>query len=278
MRIFKTKTELSSYLSLNSTLSTAFVPTMGALHKGHLELVKKAKSQSHIVICSIFVNPTQFDKKEDFNNYPNTLSNDLMQLKKLNCDIVYTPTISDLYTKNEKVKHYDFDGLDRVLEGQFRKGHFDGVVTIIEKFFSIIKPQKAFFGQKDLQQLLIVKALTKKLNLPIEIICIPTVREKSGLAMSSRNKLLNEKELEKATILYKSLLYCKKKSKNLSIQQLKENISICFEKEESLKLEYLAFANYSTLKSISHLKKEGETAVCIAAFVAGVRLIDNIIF
>ena len=277
MQIFKTKTELSSYLSSNSTLSTAFVPTMGALHKGHLTLIQKAKSQSDIVICSIFVNPTQFDKKEDFNNYPNTLSNDLMQLEKINCDVVYTPTISDLYGENEKAKHYDFDGLDRVLEGKFRKGHFDGVVTIIEKFFAIIKPQKAFFGQKDLQQFLIVKALTKKLKLPIEIICIPTVREKSGLAMSSRNKLLNKKELEKATILYKSLLYCRKNAKNLNIQQLKENISVRFEKEESLKLEYIAFTNYSTLKSISHLKEKGETAVCIAAFVAGVRLIYNII-
>ena len=278
MRIFKTKAELSSYLSLNSKLSIAFVPTMGALHKGHLALVQKAKSQSDIVICSIFVNPTQFDKKEDFNNYPDTLSNDLTQLEKINCDVVYTPIVSDLYGKNAKAKHYDFDGLDRILEGKFRKRHFDGVATIIEKFFEIIKPKKAFFGQKDLQQLLIVKALTKKLKLPIEIICIPTVREKSGLAMSSRNNLLNKEELGKATILYKSLLYCRKNAKNLSIQQLKENISVCFEKEEFLELEYIAFTNYSTLKSISHLKEKGETAVCIAAFVAGVRLIDNIIF
>ena len=129
-----------------------------------------------------------------------------------------------------------------------------------------------------MQQLLIVKALTKKLKLPIEIICIPTVREESGLAMSSRNNLLNKEELEKASILYKSLLYCRKNAKNLSIQQLKENISVCFEKEEFLELEYIAFTNYSTLKNISHLKEKGETAVCIAAFVTGVRLIDNIIF
>ena len=117
MRKFKTKAELSSYLSLNSKLSIAFVPTMGALHKGHLALVQKAKSQSDIVICSIFVNPTQFDKKEDFNNYPDTLSNDLTQLEKINCDVVYTPIVSDLYSENEKAKHYDFDGLDRILEG-----------------------------------------------------------------------------------------------------------------------------------------------------------------
>ena len=277
MQIFKTKTKLSSYLSSNSKLSIGFVPTMGALHKGHLALVKKAKSQSDIVICSIFVNPTQFDKKEDFNSYPNTLSNDLTQLEKINCDVVYTPAVSDLYGEDEKIKHYAFDGLDRILEGKFRKGHFDGVATIIEKFFEIIKPQKAFFGQKDLQQLLIVKALIKKLKLPIEIICIPTVREESGLAMSSRNKLLNKKELEKATILYKSLLYCRKNAKNLSIQQLKKNISVCFEKEESLELEYIAFTNYSTLKSMSHFKQKGETVVYIAAYINGVRLIDNII-
>ena len=148
MRIFKTKAELSSYLSSNSKLSIAFVPTMGALHKGHLALVQKAKSQSDIVICSIFVNPTQFDKKEDFNNYPDTLSNDLTQLEKINCDVVYTPTVSDLYGENEKAKYYDFNGLDRILEGKFRKGILMVLLQLLKSFLKLSNQKKLFLAKR----------------------------------------------------------------------------------------------------------------------------------
>ncbi len=279
MLILKTKNKLSSYLSALTTQSTiGFVPTMGALHAGHLELLQQAKKQCSIVVCSIFVNPTQFDNKEDFNNYPDTLSKDLTQLEKINCDVVYTPNATDLYEGNEKAKHFEFAGLENEMEGKFRKEHFDGVATIIEKFFAIIKPQKAYFGQKDLQQLLIVKSLTKQLNLPVEIIGIPTVREENGLAMSSRNKLLNKEQLQKATLLYKSLLMCKKEQDTFPISVLKNMISENFQKESDMELEYIEFANANTLKTISSFQEKGENAVCIAAFVGGVRLIDNIIF
>lgn len=278
MKIFKTKTELSSYLSLNSKLSISFVPTMGALHNGHLSLVQEAKSNSDIVICSIFVNPTQFNNKADFKNYPTTLDEDLYLLKMIKCDIVYVPDFEDLYTPNEYAKQYDFNGLDKILEGKFRKGHFNGVATIVEKFLEIIKPNRAFFGQKDLQQLIIIKYLVKKLNIPTQIISVPTVRENNGIAMSSRNVLLNKRDLNKAAILHKSLLYCKENARCKSIAEIKRYIISNFKKDSSLKLEYIEFVNASSLKSLDLIASNGENAVCIAAFVSGVRLIDNIIF
>ena len=277
MIIFKTKTELSNYLSSVADSCVGFVPTMGALHKGHFSLLREAKKQSTLVVCSIFVNPTQFNTQKDFNKYPNMLSQDLSFLEKLNCDVVYMPEVADLYGENEKRKHYDFDGLENEMEGKFRKGHFDGVATVIEKFFKIIAPQKAFFGQKDLQQLLIIRSLTRKLNLSIEIIDVPTVREKSGLAMSSRNKLLNAKQLEKAALLYKALLFCKNKKGSLSMVDMKNEVLASFTKE-GITLEYLTFSDSNTLKILPDFNSDSQTAVCIAAYIAGVRLIDNIIF
>ena len=157
MIVLKTKKELTDYLCLNTETCIGFVPTMGALHKGHLGLLNEAKQQTSIVVCSIFVNPTQFNNQNDFKNYPNTVAEDLTLLEKINCDIVYIPKVSDLYKKNEKAKKYDFGGLENDMEGKFRKGHFDGVATVVEKLFRIVKPKKAYFGQKDLQQLQIIK-------------------------------------------------------------------------------------------------------------------------
>ncbi|MBC8266943.1 MAG: pantoate--beta-alanine ligase [Flavobacteriales bacterium] len=279
MIILKTKNELTSYLSgLNSKFSIGFVPTMGALHKGHLALLLQAKKQCSVVVCSIFVNPTQFDSKEDFNNYPNTLSADITQLEKINCDVLYNPDTSDLYRSEEKAKHFDFNGLENEMEGKYRKGHFDGVATIIEKLFTLIKPQKAFFGQKDLQQLLIVKALTKKLNFPVEIIGVHTVREKNGLAMSSRNKLLNKEQLKRASLLYKSLFFCKENKETKTIAELKKIIHTQFSNYDDITLEYFEFASANSLQTISSFQEKGKNTICIAAFVGGVRLIDNIIF
>ena len=170
-----------------------------------------------------------------------------------------------------------FGGLENDMEGRFRKGHFDGVATIIEKLFNIIKPQKAYFGQKDLQQLLIVKALTKKLKLSTEIIAVPTIREETGLAMSSRNKLLNNRQFEKAAVFYQSLLFCKKNKGILSFLKMKEEITARLLKAE-IELEYLTFADANSLQILTELNPKGKTAVCIAAYIDDVRLIDNIIF
>ncbi|MEC8853682.1 MAG: pantoate--beta-alanine ligase [Bacteroidota bacterium] len=278
MLIFKTKSDLSSYLATLTDSLIGFVPTMGALHEGHLALLLKAKKQSSVVVCSIFVNPTQFDSKKDFNRYPDTLSDDITKLEKINCDVLYVPTASDLYAINEKAKHFNFNGLDNVMEAKFRKGHFDGVATIIEKFFNIIKPHKAYFGQKDLQQLLIVKSLTKQLNLPIEIVSVPTMREENGLAMSSRNKLLNAKQKLVASMLYESLAFCKANKDTLKIRELKTHLEKQFSEQLEVDLEYLEFVDANNLHPITVFKENDNNAVCIGAYVGGVRLIDNIIF
>jgi pantoate--beta-alanine ligase len=277
MQKFKTKSDLSFYLSSLADPLIGFVPTMGALHNGHLALLRQAKKQCSVVVCSIFVNPTQFSNKEDFNSYPNTLSDDITKLEKINCDVLYVPDVSDLYTIDEKTKHYNLNGLDNVMEGKFRKGHFDGVATIIEKFFNIIRPHKAYFGQKDLQQILVVKSLTKQLNLPIEIISVPTIREENGLAMSSRNKLLYPKQIETASMLYKSLKFCKTNKDKFSITNLKNYIKIQFSEQLEVDLEYLEFVDANNLQNISFFQ-ENNNAICIAAYLGGVRLIDNIIF
>ena len=278
MLIFKTKSGLSSYLSSLADPLIGFVPTMGALHEGHLGLLLKAKKQSSMVVCSIFVNPTQFDSKEDFNRYPDTLSDDITKLEKINCDVLYVPAVSDLYAIDEKAKHFNFNGLDNVMEAKFRKGHFDGVATIIEKFFNIIKPHKTYFGQKDLQQLLVVKSLTKQLNLPIEIVSVPTIREENGLAMSSRNKLLNAKQKLVASMLYESLAFCKANKDTFTIRKLKTHLEKQFSEEGEVDLEYLEFVDANNLHPITVFKENDNNAVCIGAYVAGVRLIDNIIF
>ena len=179
MKVFKTKTKLKVFLhSLIPEKSIGFVPTMGALHEGHLELITASKNECEITICSIFINPTQFNNDSDFLNYPKTIEKDLKKLKELNCDIVYTPSIKDLYNDKEKAKKFNFGTLVENMEGKFRVGHFNGMATVVEKFFKIIKPNKAYFGQKDLQQLQIVKELVKQMNLYIEVKSISTVREK----------------------------------------------------------------------------------------------------
>lgn len=277
MKVFKKKAKLLSYLSAcRQSKSVGFVPTMGALHSGHLHLIEASKKECQITICTIFVNPTQFNNPDDFANYPNTLDADLEKLQKLNCDIVYAPSINDVYAKSEKAKEFDFGTLANVMEGGFRPGHFNGMATIIEKFFNIISPTKAFFGQKDLQQLQIVTALVKQMNAPIEIISIPTTREKNGLAMSSRNKLLSQSAKNKATLIYNCLNYCLT-NKETGIENLKLHITHQFGQQENLKLEYAEFVDLNTLLPINKWQAKNESAICIAAYIDGVRLIDNII-
>jgi len=277
MYIFKTKKELQNHLATFSPGKTiGFVPTMGALHQGHLHLMEQSKKRCDISICSIFVNPTQFNNSTDLDNYPNTLKADLGKLEKLACDIVYTPTIHDLYTKGEKAKEFDFGSLSTSMEGKFRPGHFNGMATIVEKFFNIINPTIAFFGQKDLQQLQIVKALAKQMESTIEIVGIPTIREENGLAKSSRNKLLSEDAKKEATLIYNCLLYCKN-NKEQTVAELKDYIKKQFEKQKNFKLEYAEIVNLNTMQATEKWQGKNENAVCIAAYHSGVRLIDNII-
>lgn len=277
MKIFHHKTELKSYLNKNREEKTiSFVPTMGALHQGHLSLIKNAKDNSDIVVCSIFINPTQFNDPKDLEKYPVTTEKDIQLLISENCDVLYLPEVSDLYSENEKTKHFEFNGLDNFMEGSGRKGHFDGVATIVEKLFRIVNPDIALFGEKDLQQLQIIKYITKQLDLPIIIIGVPTKREVSGLAMSSRNKLLSVTDKQIATIINETLLFIKENSDNYTLEEIKQ---ISVDKlNKNTDLEYLEIVDLETLSPISEFQGKNKNAACIAASISSVRLIDNIIF
>jgi len=277
MQIFKTKLELTRFLSSEKKVkSIGFVPTMGALHEGHLQLIKQSKKECEITVCSIFVNPTQFNNATDLANYPNTLKEDLLKLENLNCDAVYIPKVDDLYEENEKAKEFEFGTLSTTMEGEFRPGHFNGMATIVEKFFNIIKPTKAYFGQKDLQQLKIVKALAKQTNSAIEIVGVPTIREEGGLAKSSRNALLTTEGRKDATLIFECLNYCRA-NKNKGIDFLKSHTKTKFAENKNFELEYVEFVALNTMLPITKWEKENENAICIATYIDGVRLIDNII-
>ena len=279
MKIFALKSELKLYLNgIRKDKIVSFIPTMGCLHEGHLSLIQNAKQSSDIVVCSIFVNPTQFNNPSDFETYPRTTDRDINILSEKKCNILYLPEASDLFVENEKVKQFDFDDLDKYLEGDGRKGHFDGVATIVEKLFKIVNPEKAFFGEKDLQQLQIMKYISKKLQLSIEIIGVPTFREKSGLAMSSRNKLLSKTDLGKSCLVYNTLRFVKDNSTKFGILELKEKAMRKFSIQSALDLEYLEIVSLASLNPIDKLLGKDKNAVCIAASISGVRLIDNIIF
>ena len=279
MKTFTLKSELKSYLNgIRKDKIVSLVPTMGCLHEGHLSLIQKAQQSSDIVVCSIFINPTQFNNFSDLEKYPRTIDRDINILIEKKCTILYLPEASDLYQENEKVKQFDFDDLDKYLEGDGRKGHFNGVATIVEKLFKIVNPEKAFFGEKDLQQLQIMKYISKKLQLSIEIIGVPTFREKSGLAMSSRNKLLSKTDLEKSCLVYNTLRFVKDNSTKFGILELKEKAMRKFSIQSALELEYLEIVSLARLNPIDKLLEKDKNVVCIAASISGVRLIDNIIF
>jgi len=277
MFIFKSKKELQKHLSAFGNGKTiGFTPTMGALHQGHLHLIEQSNLKCDISICSIFVNPTQFNNPNDLANYPNTLITDLEMLEKVKCDIVYNPPVNDLYAKGETAKSYDFGSLATRMEGEFRPGHFNGMATVIEKLLNIINPTIAFFGQKDLQQLYIVKKLVKQMQSPILIDGVETVREESGLAKSSRNKLLSESAKEEASLIYHCLNYCEK-NKGKGVTALKLYIQQQFLKQKNFTLEYVEFVALKTMLPIKDWEEENKNAVSISAYHSGVRLIDNII-
>ena len=261
MKTFTLKSELKSYLNrIRKDKIVSFIPTMGSLHEGHLSLLQKAQESSDIVICSIFVNPTQFNNSSDFEKYPRTTEIDINRLTEKKCTILYLPEVSDLYQENEQAKQFYFDGLDNFMEGEGRKGHFNGVATIVEKLFNIINPEKAFFGEKDLQQLQIIKYITKQLHFPIEIIGVATKREESGLAMSSRNKLLSQKNLQKATLIYQTLQFIEENSRNFTLVDLKKFAIERFNNQIDLNLEYLEIVSLDKLQPISEFRNENENA------------------
>jgi pantoate--beta-alanine ligase len=256
--------------------SAGFIPTMGALHEGHLELVRASKKQNDITICSIFVNPTQFNNPEDLENYPRDTPSDLEKLKNVSCDAVFIPSVGEMYSEDH-VLNFNFGYLEEIMEGKFRPGHFGGVGLIVTKLFNLVKPTRAYFGTKDLQQLAIIKKLTKDLLFDIEIIPIKTVRESDGLAMSSRNKLLSKEERKQATDLYNSLTRAREKlNKQESVISVKKYISDYFETESAIDLEYFEVVYTENLHNVSKIHKSDDVSLCIAGYLGKVRLIDNI--
>jgi len=277
MFLVKTVKDLHKILQGFKNPGIGFVPTMGALHAGHLSLVKKAVSENSVVTVSIFVNPTQFNDPGDLKRYPRTLETDLKLLKPTGCDIVFAPDAKEVYPEPDS-RTFDFGHLESVMEGKHRPGHFNGVAQVVSKMFEMVKPDKAYFGLKDFQQLAVIKNLVKQLSLPVEIVPCEIVREESGLAMSSRNKLLDREERRNAANISKILYQAKELASQKSVEELKIWVSDNINKNPYLNVEYFEIVDDENLQPVKNWK-EGKTKVgCIAAFCGKVRLIDNIVF
>src|SRR5690554_5190042 len=278
MKIFRDKASLQTAIAKQRNAGKiGFVPTMGALHEGHLALVKQALLENEYLVVSIFVNPTQFNNSEDLKNYPRDLDTDLAALKKCSEDIfVFAPSVKEMYSENVSAEKYDFDGLDQQMEGTFRIGHFDGVGTIVSRLFDIVKPDRAYFGEKDFQQLQIIRKLVSIKNLDIEIVGCEIVRAASGLALSSRNQLLNEQQKNEATLIYKTLQEVKKKIKEEAIEEIYKFVSDSFKKHPLFRLDYFQIADEATLKPIKEFDKNKSYRAFLAVYADEVRLIDNI--
>ena len=276
MKVKKKKKTLVDYIERHKEMGKkiGFAPTMGALHLGHISLYETAKKENDEIISSIFVNPTQFNNPDDFEKYPQTLENDLKLLEKAGVDAVYVPKAIDIYPEGLKSKHYDFDGLDNEMEGKYRPGHFDGVGTVVEELLRQAQPHNAYFGEKDYQQLAIIKKMVEKTKLPVKIHGVPTLRENSGLAMSSRNLRLTEKQRKEATIIYETLLKVKEWFKVLSVKEIKERVEKIFQ-DSNFELEYFIIADKKTLKETDFFYKDKSYRAFIVAYAGDVRLIDN---
>ena len=264
----------------NDGKSIGLVPTMGALHKGHLSLVKNSISNNDITVVSIFVNPTQFNNPNDLASYPRTVDKDLELLQTVGCDVVFAPEADDIYSKSETDSRFEFDfeGLDKVMEGKFRPGHFNGVVQIVSKLFDLVHPDRAYFGEKDFQQLAIIRLMTRIYNLPIEIVPCPIVREDSGLALSSRNSLLKDNEKQVASHIYAVLNESRQFVPQTEVEELKQCAIAAIEQKPELKVEYFDIVDGHTLKSIGKWDESDYVVGCITVFCGNVRLIDNICY
>lgn len=276
MKVLKSKKTLIDYVERQREMGKkiGFAPTMGALHEGHLSLYKAAKKENDEVISSIFVNPTQFNNPDDFQKYPKTLEKDLELLEKAGVDAVYVPNVEEMYPDGLSSKKYDFDGLENEMEGKYRPGHFDGVGTIVEELFRQVQPHNAYFGEKDYQQLAIIKKMVEKTNLPVKIHGIPTLREEDGLAMSSRNVRLTEPQRKEATIIYETLKKVKEWFKVISLEEIKQRVTDIF-RNSNFELEYFVIADEETLKEANAIDEDKEYRAFIVAYADTVRLIDN---
>lgn len=268
------KKKLSSLRALGKSIG--FVPTMGALHQGHLELIKRAVDENDFCVCSIFVNPIQFNNKKDLEKYPCDLETDFKKLKSVGCQLVFVPDNTQMYPEPD-LTQFDFGYLDKILEGEFRPGHFNGVAVVVKKLFEIIEPQRAYFGEKDFQQLAIINQLVKVEKMKVEIIPCPIIREADGLAMSSRNARLTDKERDTAPAIYQNLLVIKNLFNGQNAEELKRNAIVHLNSLDGMKVEYLEIVDDSSLLPLQDENATNINSIAlIATFLGEVRLIDNI--
>jgi pantoate--beta-alanine ligase len=263
--------------SFGSSVSIGLVPTMGALHEGHLSLVNRAVTETEIVVVSVFVNPTQFNDPKDLERYPRNLTADLNLLAQTGCHIVFAPSVTEIYPEPDNRK-FNFGLLETVMEGKHRPGHFNGVAQVVSKLFEIVNPNKAYFGLKDFQQLAIIKNMVSQLKLQIQIVPCPIVREKSGLAMSSRNELLSVEERENAAQISETLFKAKELAAEISVNELKNWIAETINKNPYLSVEYVEIVDDIQLQPVKYWNEKVVKVCCVAVFCGKVRLIDNIVF
>lgn len=278
MIILKFAADISAHLKkVREKFSIGFVPTMGALHQGHLSLLKKCHETCDITVASIFVNPTQFNNANDFKKYPATLEQDIYLLEKKGCGILFLPDVNEIYPDGTDLKiNFDLGYFETVLEGKYRPGHFQGVCQVVKRLLQIIEPEYLFTGQKDFQQCLVIKKLLQLMNANIELIICPTLREKSGLAMSSRNLRLSEQQKDRASEIYKTLLFIKKNIHSGNLSDIKKE-SILHLQQNSFKIDYVEIADADNLELVEEWNGTTKLIALIAAFIDDVRLIDNML-
>ncbi|MFW6277559.1 MAG: pantoate--beta-alanine ligase [Prolixibacteraceae bacterium] len=277
MILVKTKADLQEQLKKFRTEGAiGLVPTMGALHAGHLSLVQKAAGENQTVVVTIFVNPTQFNDTEDLKRYPRNLEADLKMLEPTACDLVFAPEAEEIYPERDDRK-FDFGELETVMEGKYRPGHFNGVAQVVSRLFDIIRPDKAYFGLKDFQQLAVIKKMVEQLKLPVEIIGCPIIREENVLAMSSRNELLSAEERKSASLIYKTLTEAKNQVGQKSVKELREWMTENINNNPFLNVEYIEIVDDKNLQPVKNRDDEGTKVACAAVFCGKVRLIDNMV-
>lgn len=279
MEVLKNKKVLQNFIERQKEMGKkiGFAPTMGALHKGHLSLYEEARQENDLVVSSIFVNPTQFNNPEDLEKYPRDINRDISILEKSGLvDAVYIPEVADIYPGKTESLRYDFGGLENEMEGKSRPGHFDGVGTVVEELFRQVKPDNAYFGEKDFQQLAIIKKMVEKKKIPVKIKGVSIFRAENGLALSSRNQRLHEDRREASKIIYETLNQVNHWFRVLTIAEIKERVKDVFDHQRGMQLEYFLIADEQTLKETDFFYKDRNFRAFIVVVVDGVRLIDNL--
>ena len=275
MLVVETIKELKQELEKYNSKNIGFVPTMGALHDGHISLVKRSVEENDVTVVSVFVNPTQFNDKADLERYPRTEEADKKLLEAAGCDIVFMPQVEEMYPE-EDTRVFNFGSIETVMEGKYRPGHFNGVAQIVSKLFYAVEPTRSYFGEKDFQQVAIIRDMVRQLELPVEIIACPIIREESGLARSSRNELLSAEERKKAALISQVLSKSVNFAKDMSVEEVKNWVIDQFKVDDVFKMDYYDIVDGNTLQSVSSWEDSDYIVGCIAIYCGKIRLIDNI--